>query len=136
MEPLEFLRTKIPDFPGYSEEDGRRRSDELVRSYLGEALAEVSQRLGPLEGALDQQMGELLLRAGFTNQAALKAYEERVHADAHADGILSGDVALVELADRAPSVASGGLAEFLNEAAGALDRRDAALRSANPAPAG
>src|SRR5579862_6929103 len=135
MDQLEFLRTKIPDFPGYSAEDGRRRSDELVRSYLGEALAAIPGRLGPLPEALERTMDELLLRSGFTNQAALKAFEERLHTDPQVDGLVAGDAALVELAERAPAVSIDDLGAFLAEAAGVLDRRDAAMRSA-PAPAG
>jgi len=135
MDQLEFLRTKIPDFPGYSTEDGRRRSDELVRSYLGEALAEMSERLGPLPEPLEKTMEELLLRSGFTNQVGMKAFEDRVHTDPQVDGLVAGDAALVELAERAPAVPSEDLGAFLGEAAGALDRRDAIMRSA-PAPAG
>ena len=44
MEPLEQLRAKIAGFPGYDGDLERRRSDEYVRSYLGEALADFAGR--------------------------------------------------------------------------------------------
>ncbi|MEO6835682.1 MAG: hypothetical protein ABI231_07245 [Candidatus Tumulicola sp.] len=129
MEPLEFLKSKIADFPGYGEDDSRRRSDELVRSYLGEAVAGLEERLGPLDAALGQRLGDLLLRVGFTNQAAYKIYEDAARTKSDYDAMAAADAFAVEVADRAPSEPAE-LPAFFNEVGEALDRRDATMSGA------
>ncbi|MGA7095182.1 MAG: hypothetical protein WBX23_14260, partial [Candidatus Cybelea sp.] len=69
MEPLEQLRAKISDFPGYDGELQRRLSDEYVRSYLGEALADLAAR-GVLPPELRERADDLILRVGFADQHA------------------------------------------------------------------
>ncbi len=69
MELLEQLRAKISGFPGYDGELERRLSDEYVRSYLGEALADLAAReLLPPE--LRERVDEAILRVGFADQHA------------------------------------------------------------------
>ncbi|HEY1427993.1 MAG TPA: hypothetical protein VGF18_00340, partial [Candidatus Tumulicola sp.] len=74
-QPLEFLKSRIPNFPAYATDEDRKISDELVRSYLGERLAEMESQPGISDDAR-KTVGELLLRAAFTNQIAYKVYEE------------------------------------------------------------
>jgi hypothetical protein len=134
-QPLEFLKSKIPDFPGYSDDVSRWRSDELVRSYLGEAVADLQERLQPLDAALDTRVGDLLIRVGFANQSAYKKYEDGARAKIDADAMTAADVGAVKIAERAPSIDVVQLPAYLDEIAETLDRRDTAMVGGAPASA-
>jgi hypothetical protein len=133
MDPLQGLRAKIPDFPGYGDELARRHSDELVRSYMGEALVELSTRLAPLESDRRQEIDALLLRVGFADQQAFARHgcgpdeEER---GSECDAVLADDVETIELADRAPAIDASALRAYLVAVEKVLERRDATLRAA------
>jgi hypothetical protein len=126
-QPLEFLKSKIADFPGYSDDVSRWRSDELVRSYIGEAVADLQQRLEPLDVALDGRVGDLLIRLGFANQAAYKNYEDGAHSTFNPDAMLAADAAAVELGDGASSIDVQQLPAYLDEISASLDQRDAVM---------
>lgn len=130
MEPLELLKSKIAGFPGYADDTSRERSDELVRSYLGEALADLQTRLEPLADGVNQRVGDLLLRTGFVNQTAYRIYEDGARTRTDFGAIENADVAVVELAEDAPSVDAETLPSFLDRIAEALDARDAAMDGA------
>jgi hypothetical protein len=131
MDPLEQLRARIAGFPGYDGDLERRRSDEFVRSYLGEALADLGVRCGSMSPELKQRFDVLLLRVGFADQKAFHHVVARVHAAASADGSVAVvDAAAIEVADQAPHVEPDALARYLDEVAATLDRRDAAMRAA------
>jgi hypothetical protein len=126
-QPLEFLKNRIPSFPGYGSDDDRKVSDELVRSYLGERLAEMEAQPGISDDAR-QTVGELLLRAAFTNQIAYKVYEEAARANFDFDRLAAADAATVQLADDAASVPASDVAQFAQRSTQALDARDLAMR--------
>jgi hypothetical protein len=131
MEPLELLRAKIANFPGYGDDLELRRSDEYVRSYLGEALAELPIR-AQLPAALQQRVEELLLRAGFENPRDFAAHYlagAKMKPGA-SEAIAAADAATVALADRAASVDLASAPAYLDAVAAALDARDAAMRAA------
>lgn len=125
MDTLETLRLKIPDYPGYANEDDRRKSDELVRSYVGEALAELRDRVAALDGKFDS----LLMRAGFTNQSAFRAFESARLDDARAAGMYAADLDLVELADRSERIEAGAIDVHLADVDAAFDRRERSMES-------
>lgn len=131
MEPLDRLRAKISGFPGYDSDFERRRSDELVRSYLGEALSELSMRFN-LTPELQQRVDELLLRVGFADPRDFAA--RHIVAGKHSpddDGaVATADVDTVELADRAASLDAASAAGYLDEVVVLLDGREAAIRAA------
>lgn len=127
MEPLEFLKSTIAGFPGYADETDRQRSDEMVRSFLGEAIADLEVRLVPPEGGVSQRIGDLLIRVGFTNQSAYKRYEDGARSGADFAGMSASDEEIVELAGRAPSIDGANLSSYLDEIVAALDRRDATM---------
>ncbi|MBV8117376.1 MAG: hypothetical protein JOZ01_05335 [Candidatus Eremiobacteraeota bacterium] len=126
-QPLEFLKEKIPDFPGYDDDVSRWRSDELVRSCLGEAVADLQLRLQPLDESLAARAGDLLLRLGFANQSAYKSYEDGAHATFDLDALVAADCATVELAERAPTVDAAPFPPYLDDITSTLDRRDAIM---------
>lgn len=127
MEQLQVLGAKIAGFPGYGDEDARRRSDELVRSYLGEALSGLQARLQPLDEAIERRLDDLIVRSAFANQAAYEAFEERARERPQFDAIAAADARVVEAADAAAAVGTAGAAEYLDRVTQALDARDAAM---------
>jgi hypothetical protein len=133
MDALAVLRSKIPSFPGYSDEDSRRLSDKLVRSYLGETLALLQDRLSPGDPSIRERLADVILRAEFTNQVAFKAFEYVGLDDAHVDEIAECDVALIELADRAAEIGDPALSTYLNEIRAAFDERDRVMEDATAA---
>lgn len=128
MDDLALLQAKIPQFPGYGEQEARRRSDGLVRSYLGEALASLQARFGGEGVAV--AIEELVLRAGFMNQSAFHQFEYADSDAAQIASIAAGDVRLVALADDAPSITVEHLAEYLASVGAAFDARDRTMENA------
>jgi hypothetical protein len=132
MEQNALLQGKIDGFPGYAGQDARRLSDEMVRSYLGEALAAAEERLAPGESAEGERLSDLLLRVAFGDQRILKAYEASERPGGFGT-IAELDAAVVRLADRAATCTLADLGAYLNEVTGMLDQREAAMRG-NAAP--
>ena len=124
MEALEGLRARVAGFPGYDTDADRRRSDELVRSYLGEAIAE----LPPAE-QLRERIDALLLRVGFASQGLFAPHADAMVNHSGDAAVIDADAVIVELADTAPTVPGDGLAAYLDKLNEALDRRDAAMRA-------
>ena len=132
MEPLEQLRAKITDFPGYETSLERRRSDAYVRSYMGEALSEMAARCA-LTADLKERVDELTLRVAFADARAFPNHAGAVHDSTRDSGeIAAADAATIELADRAATIGTGSASRYLDEVTAALDRRDAAIRAALP----
>jgi hypothetical protein len=134
MDPLQLLRAKISNFPGYSEELDRRHSDQLVRSYLGEALAELAARLAPLNADREAQIEALLLRIGFADQQAFGTHNcaatDGGPSCGESDDVVADDAEMIELADRGASIDASTLAAYLDAVDVLLERRDAAMRAA------
>lgn len=126
---MQVLGAKIAGFPGYGDEDARRRSDELVRSYLGEALADLQARVGSLDAATESRLGDLIVRSAFTNQEAYELYEERAREHPEFDGIASADARVVETADAASTVDAAGASTYLDRVAEVFDARDAVMEN-------
>jgi hypothetical protein len=134
MEPLEQLRAKISGFPGYDGELERRLSDEYVRSYLGEALADLTAR-AVLPPELCERVAEVILRVGFADQHAFAAHARGKTPDsADESEVAAADVATVALADRAASLDVASAAGYLEQVTATLDkRRGDSRRSTNDA---
>jgi hypothetical protein len=128
MEPLEQLRERISGFPGYDNHLDRRRSDEYVRSYLGEALAEMGVRCA-LSPDVQARLDALLLRVGFADPRAFSNHDGTAESN---DGgeVAVEDAATLGVANRAPDVDCASAAAYFDEVSALLDRRDAALRAA------
>ena len=127
MEQLDSLKGKIAAFPGYGDDIAREKSDEMVRSYAGERLAELQDRLEPLDDAMKERVGALLLRAAFTNQAAHKVYAGNERSMIDASAVAVSDAETIAVADRASSISAEQLAKYLDEVSAAFDKRDAAM---------
>jgi hypothetical protein len=134
MEPLDQLHAKIRDFPGYGTYIERRRSDEYVRSYLGEALTALAARC-KLTPQLQQRIDSLVLRVAFADPRCFPVHDPLGAQSGSNDGaVATADAATVALADRAATVDEASASSYLDDATVMLDRRDAALRAALTAP--
>jgi hypothetical protein len=130
VEPLDFLYSKIAGFPGYDGDAERRRSDEYVRSYLGEALTEFAARC-TLTPQLQARLDDLVLRLEFADPHDF-AIRHNVAAKSVDDGgvVAAADAAAVDLADRAATCEPAAIGQYMDEVAAVLDNRASAIRAA------
>lgn len=126
MEPLEQLREKIQGFPGYDGHLERRRSDEYVRSYLGEALTDMAARVA-LEPPVQSCVDALVLHVAFADPRAFNAHDGAGDTDG---AVAAADAATIDLADRASAIDAASAASYVVDVTAAIDRRDEALRAA------
>lgn len=131
MDPLDALRAHIAAFPGYDGENNQRLADEFVRSYLGEALANIGGGNVEVPADVQSRIDGLLLRVGFADPKSFAARGVLTAARA-ADGgeVAVLDAATVEIADRARQADPASLNGLLDEVTQTLDRREAAMRAA------
>jgi hypothetical protein len=127
MDAIESIKARIPQFAGYEELEARRDDDELIRSYLGEALATLNANHPDFFADRSDAYENLIIRAGFMNQAAFRAFEYAKLDPTHLDAVAQNDRAMLDLADRAPAVAAGEVAGYLDDLTAAFDRRDNAM---------
>jgi N-acetylglucosamine kinase-like BadF-type ATPase len=127
---LETLSGAIQGFPGYANELDRRTADEMIRSYAGERVSEMEERLQPLDATLSDACASALMRTGFIDQDAFRDFEYAVLDDAAVERMCQADLATVEVADRAKDVDRDGLIAYLGEVNAALDRREGLMTSA------
>ncbi|HEV3156118.1 MAG TPA: hypothetical protein VGZ00_02110 [Candidatus Baltobacteraceae bacterium] len=91
---FEFLKTRLPGFPGYEHEDSRSSSDKQVRAFVGEALARLRERSSNTLSPVDaERLDSLLLRCEFADQRYIGTLQ---HADFDA-----ADLARLAKQDRA-----------------------------------
>jgi hypothetical protein len=130
MEPLEILRQKIAEFPGYDDDVERRRSDEYVRSYLGEALTAFAERC-TLSADLRTRLDELVLQVAFSDPRDFVNHHIVAPKGATDGGgaVAAADVEAVELADRAATLDCAAAAAYLDEVEALLARRETAIRA-------
>ena len=128
MEPLEQLRAKITNFPGYGGDAERRLSDEYVRSYLGEALANMPAR-DALPPELQQRLDDLIVRTAFADPRLFPERRRLSNAVDSEEALAGADLDTVEVADRAKSVDASSAAAYLDRVTACLDARDAAMRA-------
>jgi hypothetical protein len=129
MDGLEAIGTKIRNFPGYGTLEARRASDELVRSYVGEALALLNERHSDFFAQRPEVYEALLLRSGFMNQAAFHAFEYAGGSETRQQAMAEADVALLTIADAAARVASADVGRYVDDLTAAFDKRDKAMAS-------
>lgn len=126
MDASDAIRARIPTFPGYANEKGRRLCDELVRSYVGEAVAEVSARL---DQGMSDRVGSLLMRAGFINQSAFTGFENAKIGDDAITRLLVCDLTLCTLAEKGSKISPNDFDAWISRIESSLDVRDSIMRA-------
>jgi hypothetical protein len=64
----------VPDYAGHADAVARRLSDQQVRSWAGELLTGLRERLPP--GEVQERLDALLLRCEFGDQHVVRALED------------------------------------------------------------
>jgi hypothetical protein len=125
---LASVVARIPDFPVYGDEVARRRSDTLIRAYVGESLALVRDRFaGSVDPALGERLEALLLHCQFTDQIFVKHLEHAHLEPPVAAALLEADRDLVACADAMPALALGDLAMMIERVDATFARRKATI---------
>ncbi|MGZ6105581.1 MAG: hypothetical protein ACXWNJ_14825 [Vulcanimicrobiaceae bacterium] len=127
MGALEQIRASIPEFEGYGDEESRARSDELIRSYLGERLSQFEDGHPEWLESCRDAFERLLFRCEFMNQDAFKPFEHVPADDPCIPKLLDADVQVLALADHVAALQGAEVPEFLQKVNAVLDRRDAAM---------
>lgn len=127
MDAFERIRSIISGFAGYDEAMHRRLSDEQVRGFVGEVLAELpALEVDNLSAEERSAYDRVLLRCEFINQDVFRVFDtnptpQRVQAT------LLADAEVIEAAcslRRVNPQKANGLIAALTEA---FDKRDAAM---------
>ena len=117
MDGMSFLRSRIPAYADYGDEDARHLVDKQVRAYVGEALSLVRERLGG--NGLAESVAELLERAllmcEFTNQQLIAMLDHARMSELALEELHHVDHDLVSAADRAAQIELEALEEYLTE---------------------
>lgn len=112
------------DYAGYSTEDDVRDTDQRVRAYVGERLADLQARLPSAADALEAP----ILRMAFSSGEALRGLEHP-QGSVHAGALEAADAALLDAADAADAVDDAGASAYIARIQAAIDARDAAMIS-------
>jgi hypothetical protein len=131
MDAIAGIKARIPQFAGYADLEGRREDDELVRSYLGEALSTLNANHPDFFTDRSEVYESLIIRAGFMNQLAFHSFEYAKLDPSHLEAVAQNDLAMLDLADKAPTIAAGEVAAYIEALMAAFDRRDAAMQHAD-----
>jgi hypothetical protein len=130
MDALERIRSIIAGFAGYADGERRRLSDEQLRGFVGEVLAELPEseidRLSPQDRSCYDRV---LLRCEFVNQHVFHAFDtdptpQRVAAT------LQADLGVIEMTHALRSQTGEKLDGALCSLNQAFDKRDAAMQQA------
>jgi hypothetical protein len=98
---FDYVRSRIPTYLGYGDEDARHDSDKRVRAIVGEALSDAQVRLGPaLDAASTESLQAVMLQCSFTDQKFIHKFEHGPLDDATIAGLVAADRELVELEER------------------------------------
>ena len=108
---LDYVRSRIPTYRGYTDEAARHDSDKRVRAIVGEALSDAQVRfvsgLDPDSAAL---CAELLYKCMFTDQTVIRRLEHAKLGDATLAELTAADRVLVELEEEVMNAST--VAEF------------------------
>jgi len=128
MEALERIRSFIEGFAGYEAAEQRRLSDEQIRAFVGEVLAQLpAVEIDNLPEGERSCYDRVLLRCECINQEVFRIFDsdptqERITAT------LIADVKVVEAATALREVKSVTLNGVLVQLSEAFDLRDAAMQ--------
>lgn len=122
MDDLSALKSRIPSYADYGDEDSRHLSDQQIRAWVGERLASLDGRLGLSRSELAGVFEAVMTSCEFGDQRLIKALEKRILDTATLAALHHADLAIVEA-----GLATESIADM--KAAGAhLDRIRALFR--------
>ena len=129
MDDLGYLRSRIPAYADYDDEDGRHLVDKQVRAYVGEALSLLGTRLGELPDQLAAGLEKLVLMCEFTDQALMHVMDHAHFINGEVEHLHEVDHELISAADRAVEIEIAVLEQYLAEVEALFARRAKAVFS-------
>jgi hypothetical protein len=100
-EDFDYIRSRIPTYRGYDDEESRHDSDKRVRAIVGEALSDAQVRLGEsLDAPAREALEALIFECAFTDQKFIHKFEHGKLDDATLAALLKSDRVLVELEEQ------------------------------------
>jgi hypothetical protein len=129
MDELGYLRSRIPAYADYEDEDGRHLVDKQVRAYVGEALSLLGTRLGKLPAQLADGLEKLTLMCEFTDQGLMHVMDHAHFVNGEVEHLHEVDHELITAADRAAELELAMLESYLAEVEALFARRAKAVFS-------
>ncbi|HEV8022223.1 MAG TPA: hypothetical protein VGP41_13205 [Candidatus Lustribacter sp.] len=118
----------VPGYAGHADVLARRLSDQQVRAWVGEMLAELEERI-PIDAVRDR-FEEVLLHCEFGNQHVIKAIEDNRFAEPDKVQLVEDvDRRLIEVANRGRTIEPEGLSGLLDDLDRAFNERSAAIEA-------
>jgi hypothetical protein len=116
----------VPGYAGHADAPARRLSDQQVRAWVGEMLADLQDRM-PVD-AVRGRLDALLLRCEFADQHVVTAIEDQRFGEPElAAAVEACDRALVEAARPGRTTGPDGLEALVAALERAFDKRSSAL---------
>lgn len=130
MDALERIRSIIDGFAGYAEPGPRRLSDEQIRAFVGEVLAQLpAVEIDGLAAAERAYYDRVLLRCEFINYDVFRIFDGDPTA-ARIEATLAADLEVVEAAAALREMTGVTLDGVIVRLSDAFDKRDAAMQLA------
>ena len=128
MDALARIQSFIGGFAGYDAAEHRRVSDEQIRAFVGEVLAQLpAVEIDNLPAEERSHYDRILLRCEFINQDVFRIFE-RDPTPRRIEATLAADVHVVEAATALREVRTVTLNGALVKLNDAFDSRDAAMQ--------
>ncbi len=105
MDELSALKSRIPSYADYGDEDSRHLSDQQIRAWVGERLAALDGKLGLSRGELAGVFEAVMTSCEFGDQHLIKALENRDLDKVTLDALHRADLAIVEAGVKTESIA-------------------------------
>ena len=119
----------VPGYAGHADAVARRLSDAQVRSWAGEKLTDLAERLDL--GGVRERVDALLMRCEFADQQVVHAIEdERFGTPALAELVEGYDRKLIEAGRGCAAATAESLADVIAALEAAFDARTAAIAEA------
>ncbi|MGH7661990.1 MAG: hypothetical protein ACRENA_13890 [Vulcanimicrobiaceae bacterium] len=123
------MRSRIPAYADYGDEDARHLVDKQVRAYVGEALSLLRERCGAeLAAGLAEDLERVLMMCEFTNQQLIAVLDHARLSEITLEELHDVDHDLISTADRAGDVDVAALEAYLVELDQLFARRAKAVR--------
>ena len=120
------LRVLIPSYAGHDDAPARRLSDQQIRAWTGESLADLQDRIAV--AAVQDRFDALLMRCEFGDQLVIRALEADACGEPEAAATVEAhDAGVIAAAARAKTVAQDGLDALIGDLERAFDERAAAV---------
>jgi len=116
MDGMAFLRSRIPAYADYGDEDARHLVDKQVRAYVGEALSLLRERHNAaLAAGMADALERVLMMCEFTNQQLIAMLGHARLSDVALSELHHVDHDLIKTAARATEIEVALLEEYLEE---------------------